>query len=856
MIMKKRIFTLLLLTTFLFSSFTFTASADTTDSSYAIDVLSSLSIGDFNKSDDTVTRERFALAVSDIINYNSRPSTKNGVFTDVTAENKYSGAVYSLYEMGYISGYGNSVFGAKDCIIYEQAVKILVSVLGYDMIAQSKGGYPFGYINVANSVGVLDGVSKSLGETLTAIEAATLIENAINCNVMLQTEFGDTAVYEAKDGVTLLYECAKIRKVTGVVNDNGYTSLVGNSNISEGFIAIDGAKYEDEHGFGEEYLGLKVDAYVTCDLSGNNKILYLIPSSECSQLTITAERLLCDDSSFTTENIIYNDVHGEKQRAKISLDADVIYNGVAYADLKAEDMNIDFGEILLVENTGDSYYDVVLINAIEILIVDATNIDDEILYSIDGTRLNIDDSNKIAVFRDGTLSDLSSLNYFDVVRASVSLDKKVITLDVSSAKITGKIEEYAPSLNSVKINGNYYHVADDILMSQIEFGKEYQFALDSLKNIVAIIGETRSSNTAGIVIDAKEKSDLESNVYVKIFTQNGRMEIFEFADKFLLDGQSELSGQEMVSYIENNMKHKLASYKLNSDHKLVELMLPYENVPQTYQDYEDIRVDYNGKDTVAYSASQKNFGGKAVIDGSTVIFEVPLKDITAYDDYKTINVNGFSSNYYYTIEAYSVGYEDGVSDYIIYRSDSGFLNEDHPLVVSEMSLVINEDGDEVERIKGFNYKGAVEYVGKTSDVFKSKSVKEGDIIRCVVDANGVCRNVEKVVDGESKTLQISPKSFFSSPRMVMLNVYSRYGNVLNCTTTDLSSSFKESDVLGSLEKQVVAGFTIYVVDKEAKEIVKSGTSGDIFTYETVGEEYSKIFVHTYSGGSRMMVIYK
>ena len=853
--MKKRIFVLLLLTVFVFSAFTFTASADTSDS-YAFDVLSALSIGDFNKSDDIVTRDRFASAVSDIINYKSRPTAKNGVFTDVTADSKYSGGVYSLYDMGYISGYGNSVFGANEPIIYEQAVKILVSVLGYDMVANNKGGYPFGYINVANSVGVLDGVSKSIGDTLSTYEAAILIENAMNCDVMLQTGFGDTAVYEAKDGVTLLYEYAKIKKVTGVVSDNGYTSLVGSSKIPDGFIAIDGVRYEDGNGFGGNYLGFKAEAYVTCDLSGNNKVLYLVPSSECNRITITAERLLWDDSSFTTENFVYNDVHGKRQQARISLDADVIYNGVAYADLKVEDLKIDFGEVLLVENTGDSLYDVVIINAVEILIVDATNITDEILYSIDGTHLDIGNSNKIEVFRDGVQTDLSALKYFDVVRASVSLDEKIITLDVSSEKITGKIEEYAPSLGTVKVNGNYYHVATDTLMSQIEFGKEYQFALDSSKNIAAIVGETRSSNTAGIVIEAMEKTGLESAVFVRIFTQNGRMEIFEIADKFSLDGQSELSGKEIVSYIENNMKHKLASYKLNSDRRLTELMLPYESVPGTYQDYEDIRVDYNGKDTVAYSASQKNFGGKAVVDGSTVIFEIPLKDVTSYDDYKTINVNGFSSNYYYTIEAYSVGYEDGVSDYIIYRSDSSFLNEDHPIVVSEVSLVINEDGDTVEKIKGFNYKGAVEYVGKAADVFNSKSVKEGDIIRCAVDENGVCRNVEKIVDGDTKTLQISPKSFFSSPRMVMLNVYSRYGNILNCTTTDLASSFKESDVLASIEKQVVAGFTIYVVDKDEKEIVKPGTSGDIYSYETAGKDFSKIFVHTYSGGSRMMVIYK
>jgi len=855
--MKKRLICILTLITILFSVFPIATSASD-NSDGAFDLLDALSVGDFNKNDQTINRGQFVSAISDVINYNNRPGPKNGIFSDVTSADKYSGAVYSIYEMGFISGYSDGAFKAESPILFDHAAKVLVSALGYDIIAQNKGGYPGGYFAVANELKLFDGTTKAFGENLTASDAAIFIENALNCEVMAQSSFGSTGVYETQEGRTFLYEYAKIKKINGVVSDNGYTSLIGESKAGEGYVIIDGEKYDVSNSFAGEYFGYRVDAYVTCDDATVGKVLFVSPDADTKVLSISAERLLADDSDFSTENIVYNDVHGDKTKAKISLGADVIYNGVAYNDLKEEDLNLSFGDILLIDNSDESGYDVVVINAVEIIVVEAINLTTETIYSTDGQKFELGSAESFVVYRDGIKTDLSAIKPFDTVRASISLDKRVVTLDVCSERIIGKVDEYNSSLRSVKINGEFYHVSTDELMASIELGKEYEFCLDSKKNIVATIGETRASNTAGIVIASSVGQGLDSSVKVKIFTQNGRMEIFECSNRIVIDGQSDLSDAEIASYIENNMKHKLASYKLDGDKKIRELSLPYKGSPASHQNHEDLRIDYDANEGVYYSASQKNFGGKFVVDSTTVVFEVPASDMTQYDDYRTRNLTGFGSNDLCKIEAYSVGAEDGISDYIIYKSDIGaFANDSNPFVVDEITSILNDDGDPVEKITGFSYKGAVEYISGEADAFTSKGIKPGDIVRCVVDSKNVCRNTEKIVDGENKQLLITPKtSFFSSPRMILLNVYSRYGNILNCTTTDLSGNYDENEVLSKIEKQVVSGFAIYVVNMSEKDIVRPGTASDIYSYETVGESYSKVFVHTYSGASRLMVIYQ
>ena len=54
------------------------------------------------------------------------------------------------------AGYGDGNFGPDDTVTYNQAVKMVVSALGFDPMANSKGGWPTGYLVVANTYNIIN----------------------------------------------------------------------------------------------------------------------------------------------------------------------------------------------------------------------------------------------------------------------------------------------------------------------------------------------------------------------------------------------------------------------------------------------------------------------------------------------------------------------------------------------------------------------------------------------------------------------------------------------------------------------------------------------------------------------------
>ena len=235
---------------------------DSADYSKALKLLTGLSIGTLTDENAEISRGEFSQCISDILNYSSRPVNKNGNFKDVTLKDENSGAVYDLFARKIVSGYSTETFGLKNPISYEQAVKILVTTLGYNIVAEQRGGYPSGYMIIAHELRLLNNIKLKNGDKLSQGEAAQLIANALNAQVQVQTIFGDREHFETYEGTTLLLEAAGIQKIVGVVTDNGTTALTGKSNIGEKQLKIDSIVCDITDTEGQEYLGYKVEAYL------------------------------------------------------------------------------------------------------------------------------------------------------------------------------------------------------------------------------------------------------------------------------------------------------------------------------------------------------------------------------------------------------------------------------------------------------------------------------------------------------------------------------------------------------------------------------------------------------------------
>ena len=102
-----------------------------------------------------------------------------------------------------IAGVGDGRFLPEQDLTYAQAVTILIRVLGYSS-EQVGAVWPDGYLNLAQSIGLTDGVTSGANDPLTRAQAAQLFVNALSCKTGDGKDYYTTLGSESKTDTVLL----------------------------------------------------------------------------------------------------------------------------------------------------------------------------------------------------------------------------------------------------------------------------------------------------------------------------------------------------------------------------------------------------------------------------------------------------------------------------------------------------------------------------------------------------------------------------------------------------------------------------------------------------------------------------
>lgn len=133
--------------------------------------------GNFNP-DSGITRAEFAAIICRTFGgKNEIPTQVEFSFTDVPVNYWASGYIGWAINNRIVSGYGDGRYGPNDFVTYEQAIKMTVCAAGYGDAAVDAGGWPVGYIDVANRIDMLDGVDETPGSSMTRANVALMISN-------------------------------------------------------------------------------------------------------------------------------------------------------------------------------------------------------------------------------------------------------------------------------------------------------------------------------------------------------------------------------------------------------------------------------------------------------------------------------------------------------------------------------------------------------------------------------------------------------------------------------------------------------------------------------------------------------
>ncbi len=124
--------------------------------------------------DDKITRAEAAALLMRALGDDT--SGAKSTFSDMPESHWAYGCVSRAVQLGIINGYPDGTFKPENTVLFEELLKMLVSVSdpGADL------AYPDGYIDKATETGLLDGVDASAGQALTRGSAARIFINAFD----------------------------------------------------------------------------------------------------------------------------------------------------------------------------------------------------------------------------------------------------------------------------------------------------------------------------------------------------------------------------------------------------------------------------------------------------------------------------------------------------------------------------------------------------------------------------------------------------------------------------------------------------------------------------------------------------
>lgn len=388
---------------------------------------------------NSITRAEFATAVVNLLGLGDDAAFVKKVtkFNDVPADHWATGYINIATEQGVISGYPDGTFRPEQPVTYNEAITMLVRMLGYGISVV--GGYPAGYVAKAREIGITDGV-KASSQVATRGDVAIMLANSLTIDLMEQNSWGDDNVYQEIPGKTLLNKIYDITEVEGIVTETPAVSegVLDNNEIK--FVATEDVINDYDPNTYED--GKTYDATVLPDINidellGEEVTLWVNDDDEVVNVEIDTDPDDIINDWIANVDPDKNEIELDNEDTyDLAQDVVAYYNGarINIDDKAAESAG---GDYLL--NTGYPMVKLVLNDDGEVIFIDAWGVyNDKITLVIDEVdveneelegfdqngstiKLELDDVDYV-VKKDGKTISLADIQEDDVVYVFVPGD--------------------------------------------------------------------------------------------------------------------------------------------------------------------------------------------------------------------------------------------------------------------------------------------------------------------------------------------------------------------------------------------------------------------------------------------------
>ena len=545
-------------------TFAFTDVAATANYAEAVQVLSALDIlngygdGTF-KPEGKITRAEYAAIICRILDMGDAGANQvGGYFTDVPADHWASGYIATAAQMKIVNGMGDGTFAPEAEVTYEQSVAMLVRALGYERKAQSMGGYPTGYMVIANQESITVGTANTAGGASRAT-VARLTYNALTVPMMDQTSWGTDEKFEPIATQSLLW--TKLDAVKADVTIASVPLSKDATDVTLGTATVDKVAQANNYVVpgtakinGVDLVGLQgLKATVILDKSDDAETKLVAVVSKAGknvEITVNPEMLADENNNGYAEYYKSND---DDRVSKIKLEG----TPATYVNLETGTYATDVvpgglaGDIAYryVDTDNNGSYDTVFVDNEKVFVVGSVNTgsnkifrstESNALTTFTGASLTLDpeDENLAWSIKDTAgnaldIADIEAGNVVAVKTSNVGSDT-YYEITVSNETVEGTISETftetakvgGTTLNKFKIGDADYMMLDNTTVTP---GDEITATVYGDKVVSYKVKE--GVKNYAIVVNANRAEDFGVTYQLQVFTQKGELATFDFADK-------------------------------------------------------------------------------------------------------------------------------------------------------------------------------------------------------------------------------------------------------------------------------------------------------------------------------------
>ena len=826
----KRLITMILAVAVMLSSMGIVALAETSFSdiadtkvAQAVDKLVGFGIitgyedGTF-KPDNQITRAEFAAIVTRM----KGVADKFGAdavtgFSDLDNDESRAWArpyVKAAVDLKIINGFEDGTFRAGEPVTYEQAVKMLVCAVGYEVVAQSElnkikitnpnATWSAGYIAAANKHGITKGViTAKISEPAARGVVAVLTSNTLDVPELKENEDGSFEKVEEEE------TSQTVQEIKGIVSGTYLTGIDAPT--------VDIAKNEIMIGTGADKQTYELtnelrDSLDFEDLIGKNVVAYydkfdrqITKINQRNNTTTVIKEQAVD--KITGDTVKYYNANGNSESVSLS-GYTKIYNGKYLANDHAIIENLDTyfknGQIELIETGGQK---IAKITSYDVFVVESLDRKNERINFKYGKKYNNGNglesfyqlpattsskpifyvNNKVTEFSSLSLSAYDVINYMESPNVDGNRIKKMyVTRSSKTEKVTaGLYEDRKVELNNTEMyfTNDYanYNTGDGGSTEEkapFDIGKSYTYYLDYTGQIAAVKYDSASQGSYkyGYVSAAGKVGS--SYVVDIVSVETGAVTRYALTKNIKIDGNSvrESAVEDTLKIAKNNI---LNTYTNTSD---VAQPVRFEADNSSLMSIDTLSTGKGGADdnftkqingdtdsTVTESSVKQDGTSYKMLSTGTVATKalyVP-NDVTDTSSYSKLDIKVFKNSNTKRVEVFNVGSDKLVPFIIAY----GAANPSHVFTVSSPYMIVtgtSYTGDKMT-ITGYKnagtsptpitvdpeyYKGSAISGGIDNYDDENDGIKKGDLIRYIENGSKIVA-IEILYDASNPTQKTS-----------------------------------------------------------------------------------------------------